>query len=305
MAKTKNRNFWESNRINAQTFRDFYERLVELYINMFEWVNLPDTCDERFLELTLMCNGAALFFQDDVTRDYLTLQTTFGGEWNVYNIPKDRRAYAVGNGYQWVRNETDSVIVWNNRLHTSAIATLEQYAVRMYYIQRAIDVNVQQQRTPTIFKGSEEQILSLKQAYTKIDENEPVMFIDKSFNPEEMQMYQAPAPYVAGDLNELLRSTWNSAYTFLGIESEVIGKKERLVTPEVNSNLATVEANRITKLMARKDACKQINDMFGLDVDVQFRQITVKDGMQDFPSLVDDDNYVPLYTNHSGGVMNQ
>lgn len=295
MPKNRNVDFWQSNFINEQTFLDFYNRLVDLYINMFEWVNLPDTCDERFLELTLLCNGAALFFQDDVTGDYLSLATTFGGKMNVYNIPNDRRAYAVGNTYQWVRNAENSVIVWNNRLHMGAKQTLEQFAIRMYHIQRAIDVNVRQQKTPIVFKGSEEQIMSLKQAYNKIDLNEPVLMMDKSFNPEEMVLYQTPAPYVAGDLNELLRSTWNNAYTYIGIESEVVGKKERLVTPEVNSNLATVEANRLTKLNARKQACDEINRMFGLNLDVQFRQIVVKDGMQDYPSVLDDDDDVPIY----------
>lgn len=302
MPKTRNIDFWQTQRCNEQTYIDFYNRLVELSINMFEWINLPDTCDERFLELVLLCNGFALFFQDDISNDYLALSTMLGGTMDVYNIPKDRRAYAVGNAtYQWIRTDADSVIIWNNRLHTNGKLTLEQYAYRLYEIQRAIDVNVKQQKTPIVFKGSEEQMLSLKNAYTKVEENYPVLMADKTFNPEEMIMYHQPAPYVAGDLNELLRSTWNSVYTYLGIESEVVGKKERLVTPEINSNLATVEANRLTKLISRQKACEQINRMFGLNIDVQFRQITIKDGMSDYPSTLEDDELMPAFSYHNTG----
>ena len=37
------------------------------------------------------------------------------------------------------------------------------------------------------------------------------------------------------------------------------------------SNMGDVEAQRFTRLNARKYACKQINDLFGLEVDCEFR----------------------------------
>ena len=59
-----NREFWESAKNNNYTFRQYFNRLAELSISMFEWKNLPDTVDERFLELSLFKDGKAIFFKE-------------------------------------------------------------------------------------------------------------------------------------------------------------------------------------------------------------------------------------------------
>ena len=64
MSRRKDRQFWESAIMNNSTFRQYYNRLVELSISMFEWKNLPDSVDPRFLELTLFTDGQAVFFED-------------------------------------------------------------------------------------------------------------------------------------------------------------------------------------------------------------------------------------------------
>ena len=52
MAKRKT-DFWESATMNNATYLQYYNRLTELSISMFEWTGLPDTVDPRFLELCL------------------------------------------------------------------------------------------------------------------------------------------------------------------------------------------------------------------------------------------------------------
>ncbi len=79
------------------------------------------------------------------------------------------------------------------------------------------------------------------------------------------------AGYVSNDLQILKHQYWNEALTFLGVENVNTEKKERLVSDEVMSNMGDVEAQRFTRLNARKWACEQISDMFGLDVDCDFR----------------------------------
>lgn len=284
MAKSKNKAFWMSKRLNDQTFLDHYNRLMELAINMFEWINLPSTVDERFLELCLMGRGFAVFFKDPVM-GYLGLTATVGGEYDVYKNPVYRYAYSSGSNYQRTLSIDDSVLIYNNRLRQPIKNTLEMYADRLTEIQRAIDVNVKQQKTPLIVKGTEEQVLSIKNAIGMRDENLPVLITDRSFNLEDIMIYPTEAPYVADKLFQLYRQTWAEAYTYLGVENNVQDKKERLVSGEVSSSLASVEANRLTRLNARKQACDEINRMFGLDIDVQFRQIAILPDAIDIPSL--------------------
>ena len=63
----------------------------------------------------------------------------------------------------------------------------------------------------------------------------------------------------------------NEALTFLGINNANTDKKERLITDEVRANDEQLYIARQIMLNARKQACDEINKMFGLNIDVEFR----------------------------------
>lgn len=261
---------WESALLNNRTYLQYYNRLLELAINMYEWKNLPDTVDERFLELTLFSDGMAVYFRDEILGD-LCLQTMIGGNLDVYRIPMKRTAYAA-NGYQVRLDPTNSVIIFNNYTHTNSMLDIEMYARRLYNIERTIDVNVNAQKTPVMVIGSEAQRLTLKNLMMQYDGNEPFIYGDDKLNVNALSVLRLDAPYVADKLNILKRQIWNEALTYLGIENSNTEKKERLVTDEITSNLGGVEAQRFCRLNARRKAADQINAMFGTNITVDFRE---------------------------------
>lgn len=269
MGKGK-REKWESALLNNRTYLQYYNRLLELAINMYEWKNLPDTVDERFLELTLFSDGMAVFFRDEILGE-LCLQCMIGGELDVYRIPIDRTAYAT-NGYQMRLNNQNSVIIFNNYTHTNSMLDIEMYARRLYEIERTIDVNVKAQKTPLIIRATENQRLTMKNLYMQYDGNEPFIFGDNNLDMDAIKVLPTNAPYVADKLNILKRQIWNEALTYLGIENSNTEKKERLVSDEVNSNLGGVAAQRFCRLNARRKAADQINKIFGLNIEVDFRE---------------------------------
>lgn len=269
MGKGK-REKWESALLNNRTYLQYYNRLLELAINMYEWKNLPDTVDERFLELTLFSDGMAVYFRDDILGD-LCLQCMIGGQLDVYRIPIDRTAYAT-NGYQMLLNNQNSVIIFNNYTHTNSMLDVEMYARRLYEIERTIDVNVKAQKTPIIVRATENQRLTMKNLYMQYDGNEPFIFGDNNLDMDAIKVLSTNAPYVADKLNILKRQIWNEALTYIGIENSNTEKKERLVSDEVNSNLGGVAAQRFCRLNARRKAADQINKMFGLNIEVDFRE---------------------------------
>lgn len=261
---------WESALLNNRTYLQYYNRLLELAINMYEWKNLPDTVDERFLELTLFADGMAVYFRDEILGD-LCLQTMIGGNLDVYRIPMERTAYAA-NGYQVRLDPANSVIIFNNYTHTNSMLDIEMYARRLYNIERTIDVNVNAQKTPVMVIGSEAQRLTLKNLMMQYDGNEPFIYGDDKLNVNALGVLRLDAPYVADKLNILKRQIWNEALTYLGIENSNTEKKERLVTDEITSNLGGVEAQRFCRLNARRKAADQINAMFGTNITVGFRE---------------------------------
>lgn len=264
----KDRMFNESARWNNYTYNQYYQMLLELSISMFRWPGIPETVDTRFLELTLNSEGQSVFFMDEVL-GYLALQCTTGGKFDVYRVPKKRRAYA-SNGYNIPLTEKNSIIIYNNFLRTSSMLAIESYARRLYNLDRAIDVNANAQKTPVLLQCSEQQKLTLKNAYMQYEGNMPFIFGDKNFNPSSVSVLQTGAPYVSDKLYSLKMQLWNEAYTYIGLPNLAINKKERLLSDEVESSLAASAAVRNSKLAARQQACEKINKMFGLNVWCEF-----------------------------------
>lgn len=261
---------WETMKLNNDTFIDYMTRLQEIAINMFEWAGLPDTVDERFLELTLCEYGYLVYFNDEEIGD-LVATAMIGGPLDVYRIPINRRAYAY-NGYQKDLTNKDSVLVFNNYLRTPSMLTILLYARRLYEIERTIDVNVKAQKTPVAIICDESQLFTMKQVYEKFDGNEPIIFGAKNLDLKGIQSMKTDAPFVADKLNTLKKQIWNEAMTIFGVENANTEKKERLVSDEVLSSLGTVQAQRYVMLNARRQAAKQINKMFGTQIEVNFRQ---------------------------------
>ena len=268
MSKSKKRR-WQSAELNNRTYIDYYERLMELALNVFEWENLPPSVDERFLELTLYEYGYCLYFNDEIIGN-LALTCTIGGQLDVYRIPILRRAYAV-NGYNKLCKSSDSVLIFNNYLHTPTQLTIELFARRLYEIERAIDVNVKAQKTPTAILATEQQRLTMQNLYMQYDGNEPFIFGDKNMDLEGIKSIKTDAPFVADKLQILKHQIWNEALTFCGIENSNADKKERLVSDEVGSNYGNIEAQRNVMLNARRQAVEKINRMFGTNINVKFR----------------------------------
>ena len=269
MARRKT-NFWESAVMNNATYTQYYNRLIELSIAMFDWTGLPDTIDPRFLELTLFKYGQAVFFEDEVM-GYLTLTNAVQGGFDVYGYPVASRAYSPYNNYQKNLTLDDSVIIYNNYLRTPSSLDVEVFAKRLYNLDRVIDVNANAQKTPVLIKCAETQRLTMKNLYKEFDGNSPVIFGDNGLNDKDFTVLSTEAPYVADRIYQLKTQIWNEALTYLGISNINVQKKERLITDEVSRNMGGVIASRYSRLNARQNACEKINKMFGLNVWCEYR----------------------------------
>lgn len=272
MGRRKKTNFGESLLMNNATYMQYFNRLMELSVSMFEWKNLPSTCDVRYLELALFMNGSAVFFQDDVLEDYVALDVICSGRLDVYGNPVLRRAYSRYNNYQKLLKGSNSVIIWNNYLRTNAVLDVEMFAKRLYNLDRIIDVNANAQKTPILIKCDETQRLTMLNVYKEYDGNSPVIFGDKALNSNGLEVLSTGAPYVADKIYQLKTQIWNEALTYLGISNINVQKKERLITDEVTRNQGGTIASRYSRLESRREAVRKINEMFGLNIEVNYRE---------------------------------
>lgn len=272
--------FEESALLNNVTYMQYFNRLTELAVSMFEWKNLPPTVDPRYIELHLFKNGCMVYFNDEVIGD-LCLDCLPNGSFDVYGNPIDRRAYSSYNNYQKNLTEDNSVIIWNNYLRSNSITDIQMFSKRLYLLDRIIDINANAQKTPVLVQGTEKQRLTLLNLYKEFDGNSPFIFGDKNLDLNALKCLNTGAPYVADKIYQLKTQIWNEALTYLGISNISIQKKERLITDEVTRNQGGTIASRYSRLQARREAVDKINAMFGTDIMVNYRE--------DYQEINDDD----------------
>lgn len=266
--KEKARSIERSAWINNRTYSKWFNQLYAVAISVFEWKNVPDSIDPRFIEHILFWNQYAVCFEDDAM-GMLILPAMINGKLNVYNIPTMRTAFANNGYFNNTLNEENSVVIFDNYARRPIAPDIQMYAERLYNIDRTIDINVNAQKTPILMLANEKEQLTMKNMYMKWEGNMPVIYGYKG-QPLDMSVLKTDAPYVADKLFTLKRQTMMEALTFLGIESNTSEKSERLVTDEIQSNMGLTEAMRNNRLKARQDAVRKINKMFGTNIEVKF-----------------------------------
>jgi hypothetical protein len=271
MKKKKNQSFHNTLMANGATYVQYYNRLMELSMSMFKWKNLPDTVDERYLELGLFSSGCMVFFKDDVIGE-LALNMTYQGGFDIYGEPTRRRAYSRYNQFQTTLDKGNSVIIWNNMLRTNSALDVQMFAYRLYNLDRIVDINANAQKTPVLITCDEKQKLTMKNLYMQYEGNCPVIFGDSNLDIKSLSVLKTDAPFVSDKIYDLKVKIWNEALTYLGISNINSTKKERMITDEVIRNQGGTIASRYSRLESRRRAVKKINKMFGLNITVDYRE---------------------------------
>ena len=277
--KPNNREFIDTAWVNDATYWDYLDRLKKVAMSMFEWVNLPESMNARYIEKCLYYNGSAAFLYDDIM-GYINTNCSTSGQINIYGIPTALNCYSYG--YQETRNVwtglkydkegnpvnekgKDCILVMNNWDRTPTCSTLELFALRLYEAERACDVNIKASKTPVMVICDEEQRLTMKNLYLQYDGNEPFIFGDKnSLSDGMLKSINTQAPFIADKLMEYKKEIWNETLEFLGVNTLSLEKKERLISDEATSNNELINMNLQSYLVPRQEACKMFNDKYGL-----------------------------------------
>lgn len=259
--------------LNNETYRDYLERLKKIALSLFEWQNLPDTMNARYLEMSLYYRGqAALLFDNDY--GFINTQACDSGYINIYGLPtlincysysynQMRDTYVAGSDENSEKDK-ECILVLNNYQRVPTAATLELFAYRLAELQRTFDINVKGQRTPILLRTDQKQLFTLKKMYEEYDGNSPVIFADKNLiNDDSLKAIKTDAPIILQQLNDAKREIWNEALSFLGV-SNLSEKRERLISSEADSNNELVNLNLQSYLIPRQQACKEFNDKYGL-----------------------------------------
>lgn len=284
----KKTQFDESAYLNDVNYIRYFNTLKMIATSSFKYTNMPTSVDVRFLELGLFNRGYMVFFYDDDLEKYLALNSTLGCELDVYNNPLNYIAYA-NNGYQMPLTNKNSVLIYNNYLKEPTLMLCEYFAKRLYDFDSIIDVNVRSQKTPILITCSESEKLAMKNVYMQYDGNQPVIFTYKDFlNADNFKVVNTQSPYVADKIYQLKSNIWNEALTQLGITNTTVNKKERLITDEVQRSQGGVFACRNSRLKMREQCLNKINEMFNLNIEVEFNDDVLKESVIEEEVLINE-----------------
>ena len=273
---------------NNITFSYYYYKLMLIVKNLFEWEGLPNNMESRWIERYLFADGACVFFKDPIM-GYMVAGIAQDGGVNCYDDPTTLTPVATNYVYSGTAPLTcgeDCYIIRNNDLRLPEFSVVRYYAYKLTNLDRAIDVNIEAQKTPTIVTCTDKQKLSLKQAINQRRDNEPVIYADNSFDKDMISTLDLTAPPVFKDLQVQKHMIINEFFTDIGVNNANMDKRERMVANEVEANNEQVKACEDVLLRSRQEACKQINRIFGLNISVKRREL---DKIPEYEDIVKDD----------------
>lgn len=258
---------------NDEIFFHYFNTFYELAMNRFKWKNLPDEIPNRYLEQHLCDNGLMVFFKDEEMKKFCCLTGTASG-FDLYYNPTHFNVVG-GNGYS--NNEldnTNAVAIWNNFTRTADIMHIYLFAKSVYDIFVSAMVNCKAQKTPVLVQAeSEKQKLTMENIYMKYEGNQPVIFVkDAKTISDAIKVLNTEAPYVADKLMDLKDKIVEEFLKWLGVKMPLVNGRERLVAQEQSDANQVTFQLRNRGLQSRQLAIKEINEKWGLDIQIEFNE---------------------------------
>ena len=300
---------------NYDTFMNMYRRMAKIVLSMFTYENLPDSMDQRFLEQSLFEDGQASVLYDTDKKLVINTRCADNGEINIYNLPTRINCFSVNfrtdrivyNGIieESLNKETQAVLMLNDEERLPSWVYVFEYAERLADAQKTIDINVRAQRTPILILGSKKQKQSLENMYAQYDGYKPVIMGDEDYlSQDSIKAVNTGAPYVADKIQNLKKEIWNEFLGTFGINNINVEKKERLISAESDSNNEVTNYALKSYFDARKKAVKQINELFGTNIEVKINADLFNIVKQE-ESIITDYDMDGIPDNQEGGDLNE
>ena len=266
--------------LNRAAYSYYAQTLTEIATTCFRWDGLPEGVDSEVLEYWLLRDGQCALVYDEAFRDdprmrapegFAVMQCVQNSEPDNYMLPTRIMAYsATGVNKSFRLDEDNAVLFLNTRLRYDMWAHIDWFAWRLADIDRAIDMNVQNQKTPKILAGSDDQELSLVNMAKKLALNVYYVFTKSKFDLSNIRTLDLSDTFKGVDMQVLKHQIWNEAMSFLGIPNVNEDKRERMVSDEVTYNQGDRVVRLDVRLRMRRRAIEECERVFGIRPTCEF-----------------------------------
>ena len=266
---------------NSSYFYYRQQLLLKIY-SVFKFNNVPEWWDINYFKEVLFNRGyiAVVKFNQQAWR----LEAGVTG-YNAFNNPTGVIVAnpVLGNFEREIG--TDAELVYFNRVfgrYYPVTDLITRYAVLLSQCDASLNATLMNSRVRHVFTGTTDaEVQSYKKMYDEVSSGKPAVFLKKGaseLNEGNFNFLNVRNTYIGNDILLTKRTIMNEFLTEIGIRNANTDKRERLTTDEVNVNNSETEAAVVLWYNTISDCLKRVNDMFGLNITVEFRQHISKGG---------------------------
>lgn len=267
--------------------RYFTKYLLQKAMSVFEW-DLPATWNKDYFLYVLYCWGYVAVVNTD---KFGVIPQGCGLKgYDVFYAPTHAViANPLLSGILEPRIGTQCELLKLQPDFSGILDLVGHYAEQMALASQSVSVNLLNSKLSYVFTAKTKALAeSLKKMYDQIASGEPAVVIDSRLKnaadgEETWKSFEqnVGGNYIVTNLLADLRKIEAMFDTEIGIPNANTDKRERLIQDEVNANNIETYSKCAMWLENLQDACKRVNDMFGLSIAVRWRKIPEMGGASD------------------------
>lgn len=252
---------WQTAQQNRRIFLYYRDIMMKLALSRFKWVNLPETCDVRYLEWTLLRSGmATIAFPKELPGSFLSLKANANGRPNKYGLPTSWIALG-DDGTRFSCDATNGTMVYDSETRVPTMLGIEQYANELTHLRMTKRMNRLHQQIPFIMKGPQEKKNDMVNLFKQAAGGEVAVLATNGIDAIDYEALSTGVQYLGEELAQDEINVWNRVYTMLGIPNTTF-KAERQTEDEIRGQKSPTDLIALSFLRERRKAADYLNEHF-------------------------------------------
>lgn len=244
----------------APAYRFWRNKLFKFVMKIFTWEGLD--IPNKEIETRLIMSGKCGIIHSNKGKltavdvnlygitEYMDEFTSFN-----YSTPFESGHRDIG---------VDGVLIDNDSLRDSAFYIIHHYAVMLAHTEVTfINVLINARDMKSYIASDDKTAKGIREYRNKLYMGNPDAIVDDSFLGIDTKDTNNNTLLSINDLMATRRDLLNSFFEDIGVKHSNDGKRERLITDEVNANNGLLRLNIRDEFECRIKACDEINRIFG------------------------------------------
>lgn len=279
------RNYVQSIDLNERLYSYYRNLIVQMAMSRYRWVNLPKTCDARYLELQLLLGGmATIAFPKKMPGTFMSLQVCGNGRPNMYDVPSTWQALGQ-NGTKFYCDNTNGVLVYDNATRYPLMNGIDLYARELAQIRLVKRTNRFHQQMPFILKGDQRRRQDMVNLFRQVADGDPAILATDGIESIDYEILNTGVEYKEHEIAEDELFVWNQVFMMLG-SPNLPFKAERQTEDEISAQKRPATLVSLNSLDERRRAANKLNERFGEYLEAPIHVVWAEDNESENWNLV-------------------